>query len=445
MMNDKLHSHADTDELVDMREEIKARNDREAQEIDNIFARYKSLEVQIKEQEAELEAERHYSDRIVQDMAPQERERFMEAKHMLAALESDLEGKKQELERLDGRIQAMEMDLQQNPVKREAVSLYGQLQALYQKRDTIVAEMEAEKKSNPEELGRLLLQQVKTDNQEITSMERRMAEIQSEMSNLQHELDDDDEEEEQGPEAEEKRKKYMQLLKREEEMKAFLNDFDENKETEEARVEKAQTNIVTLLEHISRNLQRGGQLPSQSEHDALKQDLAFKAREMEKSQLTTESLAERRKRLVRDLENVHQLEDKIAKEMESIKANTASMRDELISYNNLDLLKAEMAQKQGLVQLEKKRLQARQKFAAKLRSDMEQEYQAAKTALEADATHQQLAALEKKWAQLEKNNFVVCDFIQSREAEANFSPYVRTVTSLIKEYNHHLRAQAKSK
>lgn len=154
-----------------------------------------------------------------------------------------------------------------------------------------MADMEAEKKGSPEELREALLQQVKTDNQEIASMERRITEIQSQITAVQDELDEEEDadNEREDPAHEEKRLKYIELLKREGDMQTFLDTFEDNKQLEIEQSEKAQQNIVALLEHTSRNLARGGQLPSQSEHDHLKEDLAFKAREMEKSQLTAES------------------------------------------------------------------------------------------------------------------------------------------------------------
>lgn len=69
---------------------------------------------------------------------------------------------------------------------------------------------------------------------------------------------------------------------------------------------------------------------------------------------------------------------------------------------------------------------------AALVHDLEHTYTQQKQALENDSTHQQLQALEKKWAQLEKANFAVREYIQARESEANFRPFVDKVTGLIK-------------
>jgi hypothetical protein len=59
--------------------------------------------------------------------------------------------------------------------------------------------------SNGQEVREALLQQVKSDNQEIAAMERHITELQTEIASVHGELDDD--EEENTPENEEKRAK----------------------------------------------------------------------------------------------------------------------------------------------------------------------------------------------------------------------------------------------
>jgi hypothetical protein len=174
--------------------------------------------------------------------------------------------------------------------------------------------------------------QVKTDNQDIAGMERRLVEIAGEIASVQEQMDSFDEA--PAPDDEEKRAKYMELLKREGEMQTFLgrfgagdtrivflsssfsfyaccsaDEYDANFESEkvcsrkvaaaaimtqsfrsQARLTQAQQQIVALLEHTSRTVAQSGQLPSAVEHENLKEDLAFKAHEMEKSQATAESL-----------------------------------------------------------------------------------------------------------------------------------------------------------
>lgn len=56
-----------------------------------------------------------------------------------------------------------------------AVALYDQLHTIQQKRDGLKAEIERVSKESPEKQHQDLLQQVKNDNQEIASMERKYA------------------------------------------------------------------------------------------------------------------------------------------------------------------------------------------------------------------------------------------------------------------------------
>lgn len=55
-------------------------------------------------------------------------------------------------------------------------------------------------------------------------------------------------------------------------------------------IDEAETRIEQLLETISRHLGHAKSLPSVDEHSSLQGDLAFKTREMERSQATTQTL-----------------------------------------------------------------------------------------------------------------------------------------------------------
>ncbi len=82
----------------------------------------------------------------------------------------------QELDSLTTRRAALEDELAMSALKREAVGLYAQLREAEDKRDQM-AEEERQRGTPAQERERLL-QQVKDDNAEISTMERQIAEMQ---------------------------------------------------------------------------------------------------------------------------------------------------------------------------------------------------------------------------------------------------------------------------
>ncbi len=90
--------------------------------------------------------------------------------------QTDLERMNQELDSLNSRKAALEDELAMSHVKKEAVGLYEQLREVEDKRDALVEEERA--RGTPAQERERLLQQVKDDNAEISTMERQIGELQ---------------------------------------------------------------------------------------------------------------------------------------------------------------------------------------------------------------------------------------------------------------------------
>lgn len=87
----------------------------------------------------------------------------------------------QELDALDSKKAALEDELSMSSVKREAVSLYEQLREVQEKRDLLFEE--EKNRGTPAQERERLLQQVKDDNAEISTMERQINEMQEKVLN----------------------------------------------------------------------------------------------------------------------------------------------------------------------------------------------------------------------------------------------------------------------
>lgn len=431
---DKLNTNAGFEDLEEDYQILKQQNEKESKAIDTLFAQKQDKDMQLKQLELELDQERRMTESLVADMPPNAREKYAMLKNRNIKLQQELEKKQQDLDSLNVKIDEMEEEISQSPVKQEAVTLHEKIHELEEKRISLVDEMK--KKETPAEERERLLKQVKEDNQEIARMEHRVKEIQEKTEKLQDEINqlDMDLEEHHG----ERTAKFKELKKREEDMDEFLATFDKNKQEAEEKQRSLEAEIVQLLEKISRATVQTKHMPSGNELKQIQNDLDFKENEMNKSKETAHGLDGEHARLQSDLEKVQQLETKITDELNSLKEKIAKMQEELVKYNDLNSLKRGAEEKRSLLTQEKNELQ---ETRSSMKGDVQQlstDYEEKKSKLDQNETYVQLGNLERKWQHLEQNNFAIKDYIAQKSAESSFGGMKENVNTWLYQINQHL-------
>jgi hypothetical protein len=87
-------------------------------------------------------------------------------------------------------------------------------------------------------------------------------------------------------------------------MEQFLSTFDESRDQEMARIGQLESSIVMALQQMSRNLAHSGHLPSVDDFTTMRDSLAFKEGELEKSRKTVQGLAKEQQQLQQNLQKV---------------------------------------------------------------------------------------------------------------------------------------------
>ncbi|PFX19842.1 Intraflagellar transport protein 74-like [Stylophora pistillata] len=472
---DKINTDTEMDDIVQDFNALKIQNEREQKSIDELFTQRRDKEQQIKQLEIELDQERRMAESLVEDMPPDQRAKYAQLKNVNNSLQAEVSSspvkqeavtlyeklnelgeKKQslldEMEKENKGTPAEERERLLKQVKEDnqeiasmernyiffSVTLYEKLNELGEKKQSLLDEMEKENKGTPaEERERLLKQrgvatcireyhndcsckinltyletEVKEDNQEIASMERKTSELREKIETVNGEIQqlDMDLEEHQG----ERNVKYKELKKREETMDEFLETFEEVKANEQARKQQLESNIVNVLEHMSRGMARTKHLPSPAELQRMKDDLNFKETEMHKSQSTAASLGSEHTRLQMDLEKVEQ---------------------ELETFSDLDALTDQSEEKKTRLYKEKKTLSARKETFKKHVQSLSSFYDATKSKLMENETHSQLGNLERKWQHHEQNNFVMKEFIATKSLESDYRPLKQNVSEQLEDIN----------
>uniref|UniRef100_A0AAQ5YK72 Intraflagellar transport 74 homolog n=1 Tax=Amphiprion ocellaris TaxID=80972 RepID=A0AAQ5YK72_AMPOC len=372
MLVDKLNTNTEMEEMINDYNILKAQNDSEAESIDSIFTERREREEAIRAMEEEIRRERRVADEVIQAMPAAKQEKYF-----------TMTTTNEELLQLFNVTFSCSQELSHSQIKQEVVRLHETLSALEAKRDA----MEAEQKS---------------------------------LSSPKEEL--------------EKLFKQVRGLQREEDIDRFLESFEESRAQEQERMSQSQENIVSLLEHCSRNMLRLRQVDTvtASELRNMQEVLVSKETEVVQSDSTARGLTTESQRLQQDLEKVQQLEGKITGELSTLKERVNTMESELLTYRDLDTLR-HTAEEKKKVAAEKQTLRC-----CIMTGEMNQKYEALKTKLEENETHAQLANLERKWQHLEQNNFVMKEFIASKSQESHYASVAKNVFHQVAEYNRSL-------
>uniref|UniRef100_A0A7N5ZRE5 Intraflagellar transport 74 homolog n=1 Tax=Anabas testudineus TaxID=64144 RepID=A0A7N5ZRE5_ANATE len=372
--------------------------------------------------EEEIRKERRVADEVVQSMSAAKQEKYF----TMATTNEEL------LQVYFSCVQ----DLAHSQIKQEVVQLHETLSALEAKRDA----MEAEHKSlgSPQEEREKLFKQVsfiKNRRVEIVHLigcnKNRTRQITEEIRQLEQ-----DSEEAQGNTLDDCCELYSRSLL----CCRFLESFEDLRAQEQDKMAQSQENIVSLLEHCSRNMLRLRQVDTvtASELKNMQEVLVSKETEVVQSESTARGLTTESQRLQQDLEKVQQLEGKISGELSTLKERVSTMESELLTYRDLDALRHTAEEKKKRLQEDRVSLTQRQDSFKQLLETMNQKHEALKTKLQENETHAQLTNLERKWQHLEQNNFVMKEFIASKSQESDYGSVAKNVSQQVAEYNKSL-------
>ncbi|XP_005804974.1 intraflagellar transport protein 74 homolog [Xiphophorus maculatus] len=436
MLVDKLNTNTEMEEMINDYNMLKAQNDIEARSIDSIFTERREREEVIRAIEEEIGRERQVAEEVVQAMPSAKRDKYFSMTTANEELLQELAVLQEELDVLATRKEDYEAELSHSQIKQEMVRLHETLASLEGKRNA----MEDEDRSlgSPQEEREKLLKQVKEDNQEIASMERQLTEIRDRKRQISEDIRnlDQDSEAAQG----ECQQKYKELKRKEEEIDRFMDSFEESRAEEQEKLTRSQEDIVSLLEHCSRNMLRLRHVDTvtASELKNMQEVLVSKETEVVQSESTTRGLTTESRRLQQDLEKVQQLEGKIGGELSTLKEQVSTMETELLTYRDLDALRRSADDKRKRLQEERLTLSQRRDSFLQLLEEMNQKHEALKIKLQENETHAQLTNLERKWQHLEQNNFVMKEFIASKTQESDYESVAKVVYQQVADYNKSL-------
>lgn len=215
-------------------------------------------------------------------------------------------------------------------------------------------------------------------------------------------------------------KKYELLVKRDQDMTAFIDSFDSSRASILQETQAVQYIIVAILEDMSKNMDDGTNMPSQEAHLEMEDARTFKEKNLLTAQKTMESLlAERRKR-EKELDLLRSSEPKLMSELSNLRESMSRMRSEMEQFQDLDRLRREFDSTQTkLLDFKQTYVKRRDTMRQQLTS-VSVEYEGLKKALAGNEIAKEIDETEKRLKLNEKTIFDLREYVDSKTRETDY-------------------------
>ena len=420
LMVDKSHTVTDPEEVEREYRALKAVNEKETKKIDVIITERSEIERRARDIDASIKKHQDAVQHKMDELPDEQREKWFALQEEDRQLTTEIAAMQSQVEEVRNQVLNEEDALHRDPLKRQALEL---------SRAVSEKELEAEelrkatahlRLSFPEQ-KKLLLDQVKRDNEEMRAIEEEMKMVKEEINagrDRLHEMDTDLAES-QGGGQEDNQKKMMDFY---EKMQQELGSFDEVKAQEEGDIQAAQTRTVDLLEYISKLERAVVSMPTQQQAADMQDELKFKQQQMEQSQQTVDKMEQELLKVKDEADKLAGIDQKIETEMSQLAQRKEEMKQELEIYQDMGKLEFDCEQKkkvgcqhkqacvdsladsalscmrgslQSLVSTKQRLLKQLETLGSQLQS-AKTEHEAMQARLRNDETHAQLTALVKK-------------------------------------------------
>ncbi|KAJ3121351.1 Intraflagellar transport protein 74 [Nowakowskiella sp. JEL0407] len=438
LLVDKLHTDTELEDMESYFNQLKLKNQRESVVLDEIFSQRQQIENIIKDIENQIEEERRLGERNIGQLDPERKKNYFSMKDQNAKFLIEISKLQSELDEINRNTSALQEDLNQDPIKQKAFNLHEKLIELRQKKKELDESLKSIESGNINQEKNKLLEQVKEDNAESAGMDRKVLELEEQATRLKEQISQLDIE--LDSQNGEKNAKYEELLKRDKEMQAFIEQFDQKKKESLDKSRSTEKAIVDLLDKIRIISLKydSATMPTLDAFKELKGDLKFKEKELKNSESTMDTLLVERERRTQDLEKVNQLETKLQVELKQLKEKELKLKEDMLKVSDIEKVKKDTEA------LKKKNAEDREKLRKQrdaLRTHVQElaaRHEAKKSALQENETYTQLGTLEQRLKHHESNNFHLKDYISAKNAESDYKPTSIRVFKMADEINSQL-------
>mmetsp|Transcript_12626 Transcript_12626/g.34894 ORF Transcript_12626/g.34894 Transcript_12626/m.34894 type:complete len:590 (+) Transcript_12626:139-1908(+) len=433
---DKLRTNTEPQDIAIAHHHLKQRNDEERRKVDNIFTQRQEKEAETQKLEQQVAAKMALAEEKLKSLSVDDRRRYAELQDQMTRFQGEVVQQQQLYDNECRKLAKCEQDLQLEPHKQRYQALEEQRRQLEERRRALEAEANKPALSEAEQREQLLAQ-VKEDNKQLQVTERGIAEVDGRIKQAQQELDAM--ESGRGADSQEDVVKYQKLQEKDQEMTAFIESFPATVQAEQAAVRETEDKILAALGHLSKEIQRQTKLPSKENFQELQDEVKYKQRSLDNSQSTLERLQQEQEMRDVELQKINNLDQKISVELESLAARTEEYKEALVTYSNLVQLRQTAEETRVRMTARKQRLDGRRKALKQQVQALTAAYDKEKQALTGSESAGTLEALEQKLRHYEQNIFHLREYIESKEAETDYTGVYEEVSTQVAGINQLLQ------
>merc|ERR1711937_947194 len=316
-------------------------NDQQRQDLDAIFLEKKHHEEEIRKIEEEIGMIRKQAEDRLNELHPDAREEYENLQEENSRLNQELSSARMDLDRVNTRLATAQGRLQSDVLRMRAQQQRETMAELMERHSKLKEEADTLKLSIPEQ-RELLVAKVKAENAEINAAEKTFGELKKEIQRYKKQAQEmeTDINERKGESTDQH--KYEILFSKDQEMSQFIEGFDEAKKEEEEQMAQKQRRIVQLLTETSKMIKRGDKMPDQQHVREMEEQLEFKGKELQNSEITAVRLRTELDRRSGELDKINSLDNKISTELDQLRLKMKQFTNDIeTKYNNVDSFKEE--------------------------------------------------------------------------------------------------------
>lgn len=441
LATDKQRTDTRPEEVHHMFTIMKAQNEQQRSDVDQIFMEKRSAEEEIGRMDQEIQAITRASEDRLNELHPDQRREYSDLREAGLRIGSDLADSRDELDQVSGRLNALEGRLRSDPLRTRHQLLSNTRRELDHELQHLRQEVKQGSMSVPEQ-RELLLAKVKSDNSEIVATEKSNSDLKLDIERLKAQI------REVAADAQEKKdegsdqQKYEILFTKDQEMTAFIEGFPESKAEEERKLKEKQDNIQRLLENISKSLDLPTDVSPESHLRDMEDELEFKSKQLQNSETTQNRLEGELAKREGELEKIESLDIKISLELQQVEDKMRQYEREMVEkLDRVDEMKEQGFQQIQQLDGQKKGLEERlgalrqQVNFLKLRHDSKRQQ------LQDDETACNLEVQEQKIKQFGQTLYTLRSFIMQKTSETDYNTEISSCKDIASILNKMLQDQ----
>jgi len=414
---DKTRTSTDPEDVQQMALHMAEKNRQAGQDLDRIFVQRKQRETETSHLEDQIEAQYRAIQKRINEMEPGKLRSYNELLSKQRELQDRVIHSENRLNEINMQIRHYESDDKSNSLRKEYLALEKSYTSLKKDADSLKDELEIAS-MDPKEAHTQFVARVNHFKNGTKQLEERATSLREEISLARRNLEDmeaTNEAEDSGETA-----KYELLVKRDQDMTAFIDSYDDTRAGILQEQQQVQYVIVALLEDISKGLDDSSNMPTQDVHSEMEDAKTFKEKNLATAQKTMESLmAERRKR-EKELDLLRTSEPKLMSELSSLRDSMSNMRSEMEQFQDLDKLRREFDNTQEkLVELKQHYIKRRDTMRQQIQS-VNVEFESLKKILGSNDTAKEIDETEKRLKHYERSIFELKEFVDTKSRETDY-------------------------